>query len=97
LLGDIPILGEFFKHTSKSRDKRELIIVVTPYLVEADEISRAPMTQPMREWYEQEERLRREMQSHDFKEPEPEVVIEEETEKILPPPNYSRTTDAPFK
>ena len=97
LLGDIPILGEFFKHTSKSRDKRELIIVVTPYLVEADEISHAPMTQPMREWYEQEERLRREMQSHDFKEPEPEVVIEEETEKILPPPNYSRTTDAPFK
>ncbi len=33
LLGDIPILGEFFKYTSKSRDKRELIILITPHLV----------------------------------------------------------------
>ena len=99
LLGDIPIIGEFFKHTSKSRDKRELIIVVTPYLVGENEISRAPMSQPMRDWYDEQERLRKEMQSHDFKPPEPEseVVIEEETERILPPPNYSRTTDAPFK
>ena len=29
LLGNIPILGEFFKYTSKSKDKQELIILVT--------------------------------------------------------------------
>ena len=36
LLGNIPILGEFFKHTSHSRDKRELIIIITPLLVGED-------------------------------------------------------------
>ena len=100
LLGDIPILGEFFKHTSKSRDNREIIIVVTPYLVEEDEISRSPMSQPMREWYAQQEKQRETMESHDFKPPEPEVVIEEEPKSILPPANYPKNgkmTDAPFK
>ena len=100
LLGDIPIIGEFFKNTSKSRDKRELIIVVTPYLVDEEEISRAPMSQTMREWYDQQEKQREAMESHDFKPPEPEVVIEEEPKSILPPANYpkdGKVTDAPFK
>ncbi|MBQ3725521.1 MAG: pilus assembly protein N-terminal domain-containing protein [Selenomonadaceae bacterium] len=100
LLGDIPILGEFFKHTSKSSDKREIIIVVTPYLVEEEEISRSPMSPRMREWYERQEKQREEMESHDFKKPEPEVVIEEEPKSILPPANYpkdGKVTDTPFK
>ena len=102
LLGDIPIIGEFFKHTSKSRDLSELIIVVTPYLVGEEEISRSPMSQPMREWYDQQEKQREAMESHDFKKSEEvEVIIEkEEPESILPPPKYpknGKTTDAPFK
>ena len=36
LLGNIPILGEFFKYTSSNRDKRELIILITPNLVGED-------------------------------------------------------------
>ena len=36
LLGNIPILGEFFKHTSRSRDKRELVILITPHIVGED-------------------------------------------------------------
>ena len=36
LLSSIPILGEFFKHTSRSRDKRELIILITPHIVGED-------------------------------------------------------------
>lgn len=36
LLGNIPILGEFFKYTSSNRDKRELIILITPHLVGED-------------------------------------------------------------
>ena len=39
LLGNIPILGEFFKYTSKSRDKRELIILITPRLVGDDTLT----------------------------------------------------------
>ena len=67
LLGDIPILGEFFKHTSKSRDKREIIIIVTPYLVETADLSKAEMSNKMRDWYETESNSRREMDNVDFK------------------------------
>ena len=51
LLGDIPVLGEFFKYTSKSRDKRELIIVVTPYLVGTEDTHHAAMSDEMRDLY----------------------------------------------
>lgn len=36
LLGDIPILGQFFRTTSKSREKKEIIILLTPILVDSD-------------------------------------------------------------
>jgi pilus assembly protein CpaC len=32
-IGDVPVLGAFFKNTSISRQQRELIMVVTPHLV----------------------------------------------------------------
>src|SRR2546423_1882046 len=35
LLGDIPWLGELFKHTQKSDSKTELIMFLTPHVVEA--------------------------------------------------------------
>ena len=88
LLGDIPILGEFFKYTSKSRDKRELIVVVTPYLVGAEESSQTPISPRMREWYDKEEEYRAAMENYDFKKPEEEPVIideEEPPKRILPP------------
>lgn len=34
LLGDIPVLGELFKYTDKGGDKINLVIVLTPYIVE---------------------------------------------------------------
>ena len=37
LLGDIPIIGEFFKHTSTSKDKRELMILITPTIVNSND------------------------------------------------------------
>ncbi|MBL4701511.1 MAG: ATP-binding cassette domain-containing protein [Phycisphaeraceae bacterium] len=37
LLGDLPILGALFKRSSKKRLKREVIIVITPYVLAADE------------------------------------------------------------
>ena len=51
LLGNIPVLGEFFKYTSKRRDKRELIILVTPYILSDGEESYAGMTDELRDYY----------------------------------------------
>lgn len=47
LLSSIPILGEFFKHTSRSRDKRELVILITPHIVGEDTQTR--MSDKMKE------------------------------------------------
>ncbi len=91
LLGDIPILGEFFKYTSKSRDKRELIIVVTPHLVGEEDVSRSPMSEAMRQWYEQEQRYRDAMESFDFNRPVEEFTPDEEEE------SKPDSTNKPFK
>ncbi len=49
LLSSIPILGEFFKHTSRSRDKRELVILITPHIVGEDTPAR--MSDQMKETF----------------------------------------------
>ena len=35
LLGDLPIIGSFFRNLSYSQDEKELVIIVTPHLVKA--------------------------------------------------------------
>ncbi|MBR1580675.1 MAG: pilus assembly protein N-terminal domain-containing protein [Selenomonadaceae bacterium] len=67
ILGSIPILGEFFKHTQKSKDKRELMILITPTIV-TDEGS-TPMTTPMRDWYEEGQRFAKDREQVDLNEP----------------------------
>ncbi|WP_037377040.1 pilus assembly protein N-terminal domain-containing protein [Selenomonas sp. AB3002] len=52
-LGDIPVIGEFFKYTSHSKDKQELIILVTPRLVDEYDTGYAKMTPDMEELYKQ--------------------------------------------
>lgn len=37
ILGDIPLIGQFFRASGRSREKRELVIMVTPRLVNDDE------------------------------------------------------------
>ncbi|MBR5675440.1 MAG: hypothetical protein IKX14_03245, partial [Neisseriaceae bacterium] len=34
LLGDIPVLGNLFKHTTKNKERSELLIFVTPRIVD---------------------------------------------------------------
>jgi pilus assembly protein CpaC len=34
LLGDLPIIGPFFSNNSNDREEKELLVLVTPYLVE---------------------------------------------------------------
>ena len=55
LLGDIPIIGEFFKHTSKTKDKRELMILIRPRIVDTDDP--AKMSKEMKKMYEDGEKL----------------------------------------
>ncbi len=57
LLGDIPIIGQFFRHTSTTRDKRELVILITPTLVADD--TPTPMSQRLKKGYEISERMAR--------------------------------------
>lgn len=56
-LGDIPVIGEFFKYTSHTKDKQELIILVTPHLVNEYETSQARMTHEMEEFYNRGRRV----------------------------------------
>lgn len=67
-LGDIPILGEFFKYTSKSKEKQELIILVTPYIVENGSASRARMSEEMEEHYRNGMREKSQMREVDLNE-----------------------------
>lgn len=76
LLGDLPIIGRFFQHTSKSRDKRELIILITPTLVSDDTPS--PMSQRMKESYEEIERAARNRELVETRKPVPQGTDTEE-------------------
>lgn len=45
ILGDLPILGPFFSNTTSQRTEKELVVLVTPYLVEpmnADQVGPTP-------------------------------------------------------
>lgn len=76
LLGDLPIIGRFFQHTSKSRDKRELIILITPTLVSDDTPS--PMSQRMKASYEEVERIVRNREQVKTNQPVPQGTDTEE-------------------
>lgn len=76
LLGDLPIIGRFFRHTSNTRDKRELIILITPTLVADD--TPAPMSQRMKESYEEIERAVRNRELVEMGKPVPQGTDTEE-------------------
>lgn len=76
LLGDIPIIGRFFRHTSNTRDKRELIILITPTLVADD--TPAPMSQRMKKSYEEIERAARNRELVETGKPVPQGTDAEE-------------------
>lgn len=76
LLGDLPIIGRFFRHTSNTRDKRELIILITPTLVADD--TPVPMSQRMKESYEEIERAARNRELVETRKPVPQGTDTEE-------------------
>ncbi|MDY4878317.1 MAG: pilus assembly protein N-terminal domain-containing protein, partial [Dialister sp.] len=76
LLGDLPIIGRFFRHTSNTRDKREVIILITPTLVADD--TPAPMSRRMKESYEAGERAARNRELVETGKPVPQGTDTEE-------------------
>ncbi len=55
VLKDIPLLGALFKHSSKTRDHRELVIFVTPHIVTSEYIRRAKIVPEGNVEYDPEE------------------------------------------
>jgi pilus assembly protein CpaC len=43
-LGDLPVLGPFFSNTTSKRTEKELIVLVTPYLVDAQKCDEVPLS-----------------------------------------------------
>lgn len=76
LLGDLPIIGRFFRHTSNTRDKREVIILITPTLVADD--TPVPMSRRMKESYEAIERTARNRELVETGKPVPQGTDAEE-------------------
>lgn len=76
LLGDLPIIGRFFRHTSNTRDKREVIILITPTLVADD--TPVPMSRRMKESYEASERTARNRELVEMGKPVPQGTDTEE-------------------
>lgn len=76
LLGDLPIIGRFFRHTSNTRDKREVIILITPTLVADD--TPVPMSRRMKGSYEEIERTARNRELVEMGKPVPQGTDAEE-------------------
>jgi type IV pilus assembly protein PilQ len=56
ILGDIPLIGQFFRSTSTSKEKRELVIMVTPRIVNDEQggvygYGYQPATDPARQLF----------------------------------------------
>lgn len=78
LLGDIPIIGQFFRHTRKTRDNRELVILITPTLVADD--TPVSMSQKMKASYETTERYARNAEKVNVNTPVKPGTTKEETD-----------------
>ena len=49
-LGDLPILGAFFSQKRNQQDRTELLVLVTPYLVEPSDVAPPPPTGEPTQW-----------------------------------------------
>ena len=74
LLGDLPILGQFFRSSVKNKDRREIVILITPTLV--DENYKTPMSYELKSYIEN----KKEEQRRSAKSPE-ELKKEDEAKK----------------
>ncbi len=87
LLGDIPILGELFKYHNNSRQKSEIMILLTPRVV--NENTEVKMSDKMADYFNDNRREMEAMQSVDVNGPIPEkpdkkkkAVVQDETSPL---------------
>ncbi len=95
LLGDIPILGELFKYRETKKDKRELMILIRPRIV--DDTTPVRMSPKTQEYYKQEMRQDQERTEVDVNESVPAKVEEEraaeESRKLEEEPNQKMSQE----
>lgn len=77
LLKDIPLLGWLFKYQTKSTDRTELLVMITPHVIESDNV----LAQYARKFDEKMIKLRRQL--HQKKDEEPENRQKEEENKEI--------------
>ena len=70
VLGNIPLLGELFKYHNNSRQKSEIIVLITPHIV--NETSSVRMSPKMEQTYNDERREQQGMKEVDVNAPLPE-------------------------
>ncbi len=83
LLSAIPIIGEFFKHTESSTERRELIILITPVIV--NENTPARMSEKMQDYYDtgrEEAKSRKDVDLNEDRKAEEEERVRKEREAI---------------
>ncbi len=83
LLSAIPIIGEFFKHTESSTERRELIILITPVIV--NENTPARMSEKMQDYYDkgrEEAKSRKDVDLNEDRKAEEEERARKEQEAI---------------
>lgn len=87
VLGDIPILGELFKYHNNSRQKSEIMILLTPRVV--NENTEVKMSDKMADYFNDSRREMEAMQSVDVNGPIPEkpdkkkkAVVQDETSPL---------------
>lgn len=76
-LGDIPLLGKLFTATGKSKEKTELVILITPHIVGGDTVSEETKGY-ISEWYKKTAGA--EIIDEDAKKPKSQFQIEKEEE-----------------
>lgn len=79
LLGDIPFLGELFKYHNDSKQKSEIMILITPRVV--NETTPVAMTQKMKDAYAEDKQEQAKMQKVDVNDPALKTSKQEKKEK----------------
>ena len=101
LLSNIPILGELFKHNSTSRDKREIIILITPRVV--NETTSALMSDKAYNVYKEGRKDDADRKPVDLNQPLPQKTEQKKNEdnssqaKSVQKPDTGRSTEPALK
>ena len=79
LLGDIPILGELFKYHNDSKEKSEIMILITPRVV--NETTPVAMSQKMKDAYAEDKQEQAKLPKVDVNDPDLKSSKQEKKEK----------------